>query len=72
MSGYVCPYQSWIQFSLVYIKLFYFHCVGSYKLIETLSDPFLEPTSTKQWNVKFLAYVLPTYEKTFYPQFATK
>jgi hypothetical protein len=33
---------------LVYTNVFKFDCVGSYKLIETLSNPFLELTSTKQ------------------------
>jgi hypothetical protein len=34
--------------SLVYTNLFLFDCVGSCKLIETLSNPFLEPTSNKK------------------------
>jgi hypothetical protein len=37
----------------VYTNIFLFDCVERYKLIETLPNPFLEPTSIKQW--KFLA-----------------
>jgi hypothetical protein len=42
--------------TVVNTNLFYSDCVGSYKLnIQTFSNLFLKPTSTKQWFVKFLA-----------------
>ena len=42
-------YMANIYFVFFLIQnLFKFVCIGSYKLIETLSNPFLKPTSTKQ------------------------